>query len=157
MVSHHLNASGCLNGLLRYELAAVRCYQFAEHALDGNATLAELRRGHEAVADLLRGRIAGAGQSPSADPGLWGVLHTLVETSAAVFGRREMLTVLLWVERHAAETYEAGGTDDVADLVLPLIRHHAGLLEPLIAATPERPAAPCAAFPRAGEEVVGCP
>lgn len=156
MVSHHLNASRCPNSLLRYELVAARCYHFAEQAAGGGgdlAVLCDIRRHHEAAAARVRGRVVGAGQSPSSDPGIWGVLLTLVETSAAVFGRTAMLTVLLWIEQHAAEAYEASRDDpDPADdpspasEALPRIRDHVGALEALIEKSRTPAAGPCAGY-----------
>lgn len=109
MLPHPLPAPRCLNSLLRYELAAVRCYQFAETALGldpARDVLLAIRQDHEAAAELLREQIREAGDQPSADPGLWGVMVSLVETTAVVFGRRSMLTMLSWTEKHAADTYE---------------------------------------------------
>jgi hypothetical protein len=160
MLSHPLNASRCLNSLLRYELAAVRCYQFAGQAIgdgDDRAVLAGIRRDHETAADRLRELVSADGGTPSADPGMWGVLTTQVETAAAVFGRKAMLTVLLWTEQHAAETYESsrgvtGDTCDVDPLVsddlIPMLRRHTAALEPLIARVADRQVEPCAAFRR---------
>jgi hypothetical protein len=160
MLSHPLNASRCLNSLLRYELAAVRCYQFAERAVTDEADLAvlsQIRRDHETAADRLRELVTADGASPSADPGMWGVLTTQVETAAAVFGRKAMLTVLLWTEQHAADTYESSGrvpgsiceeTPPVSENFRPMLLRHIAALEPLIARCADRPSKPCGEFAR---------
>jgi hypothetical protein len=134
----------CLAILLRYELAAVHAYRFAEavSALRSDREcLAAIRRGHESAARALREYAAHLNETDVTEAGLWGVMNTLVETAAA-FGRRSMLTVLLWSERHAAQTYESAARipalGPVADVVipgevLPAMAGHVEILQRLLA------------------------
>lgn len=144
MVPHPLHATRCLNSLLRYELAAARCYEFAAESMSGDDSEREeflsIGGEHRGAAERLRECVTAKGLQPSSDPGLWSVLLTLVETSAAVFGRRAMLTVLLWTEQHAAETYESArripelSRDEQACLTrdyLAQVRRHISTLEAL--------------------------
>src|SRR5690349_4099460 len=109
-MSQPLSAARCLDALLRYELAAVRGYLSAEQALphgpDRDA-LTTVRRSHELAAVALRQHLAALGQPPASGPGLWGAVGALVEAAAARSGRRAVLTLLLWSERHGIETYAA--------------------------------------------------
>jgi hypothetical protein len=99
-------ASRCLDALLRYELATIQCYQFAESVLpDDRYTLSAIRRSHEFAAAALGQHITRLGRLPSTEPGLWGALGTLVEASTAFSARWAVLTMLLWSERHGIETY----------------------------------------------------
>jgi hypothetical protein len=145
MPSHPLSAAKCLDALLRYELAAIRCYQTAESILRSPAdrdALAAIRRTHEAAAGTLQNHVTTCGQTPSAEPGLWSVLLTLVETSALCSGRRGVLTMLLWAEQHGIQTYESArciaGLPAVSRVLietalLPYLHEHVRGLEQVIA------------------------
>jgi hypothetical protein len=101
-------AARCLDALLRYELAAVRCYRFAETVVGADRdALAAVRRSHEFAVATLSQQILRLGQRPSDGPGLWDVLPTLVEASTALAARWAVLTVLRGTERHGIEAYEA--------------------------------------------------
>ena len=138
-------AARCLNALLRYELAAIRCYQFAEHVVScpgDRDELAGIRRNHEAVAAELCEHVSGCHERPARDPALWGVLNTLVETSSALFGRRSMLTVLMWSEQHGVKTYESAAQIDglpavgaaaIPGAVGPFLHAHVRILTRMIA------------------------
>src|SRR5205814_3656414 len=84
MPSSPSSTARCLDALFRYELAAARCYQFAERVLPADRdALAAVRRSHELAAVALGQHLVALGQPPSAGPGLWGVLGTLLEASTA--------------------------------------------------------------------------
>ncbi|HET6572231.1 MAG TPA: hypothetical protein VFG68_01405 [Fimbriiglobus sp.] len=101
-------AARCLNALLRYELAAVRCHRFAAAVLPADReTLTAVRRLHELAAATLRQRVVLLGQPPSDGPGLWDALPALVEASTALSARWAVLRVLRGAERHGIETYES--------------------------------------------------
>jgi hypothetical protein len=157
MSSQPLSVARCLDTLLRYELAAVRGYLSAEWALPAAAereALATVRRSHELAAAALRQHVAVLGQPPSAGPGLWGVFGALVEASVARSGRRAVLTVLLWSERHGIETYgaacripglPAASRILIESALLPDLHGHVRELEHLIARPDGEPAKPAVA------------
>lgn len=100
-------AARCLDALLRYELAAVRCYRFAGTVLAAERDeLAAVRRSHEFAVATLHSQVVLLGQRPSDGPGLWDVLPALVEASTALSARWAVLTVLRGTERHGIEAYE---------------------------------------------------
>ena len=153
------SAAKCLNSLLRFELAVVRCYRFAEQLLGDHpdrAALARMRAAHEAAAADLTAHIAAHGQSPSHDPGLWGSLISLAETSAVVFGRHAILTVLLWAEQHARDTYRAarrewaaqpGDPGPILEPLAPAAGRHVAALEAMLPRHKAAPADACASEP----------
>lgn len=101
-------AARCLDALLRYELAAVRCYRFAGTVLAADRDeLAAVRRSHELAVATLHRQVVLLGHLPSDGPGLWDVLPALVEASTALSARWAVLTVLRGAERHGIEAYEA--------------------------------------------------
>jgi hypothetical protein len=131
----------CLDALLRYELAAVRCYLFAESVLPADRdVLTAVRRSHEFAASDLHKQIAVLGQPPSDGPGLWGALPTLVKASTTLSCRWAVLTVLLGTERHGIATYTAACRIPilptavcvtVESTLLPLMHGHVRTLEQL--------------------------
>lgn len=135
-----------LDTLLRYELAAIRSYQLTERAIQEapvRAELAVIRRRHESAADLLREHLALMGKPPADHPGLWEVLPTLAEASAAQVGPRSQLAVLRWSEEHAMRTYQAAALLPglpptlralIGTALLPPLYGHVVRLEQLIAA-----------------------
>lgn len=81
-----LSVVRCLDALFRYELAAVRCYRFAENLLTAERdALAAVRQSHEFAAATLHQQIVVQGQRPSDGPGLWGALPTFIEASTRLF------------------------------------------------------------------------
>jgi hypothetical protein len=150
-------AAKCLNSLLRYELAAVRAYRFAESVCplpSDRDSLAAIRRDHESIARTLRESAAGLGEPEVDEVGLWGMLNTLVEASAGTLGRRSMLTVLLWSEQHAAQTYQSAaripGLGEVTEVVIPAevmpaLAEHIVELEKMIAGFADDGRSPCSA------------
>src|SRR5687768_7455572 len=92
-------AARCLDALLRYELAAFRCYRFAETVVGADRdALAAVRRLHEFAAATLSQQVIRLGQRPSDGPGLWDVLPTLVEASTTLSARWAVLAVLSGTE-----------------------------------------------------------
>jgi hypothetical protein len=131
----------CLDALLRYELAAVRCYPFAEKVLPADRdVLTAVRRSHEIAAANLDQQITVLGQPPSDGPGLWGALPTLIEASTILAPRWAVLTVLVGTERHGIATYTAACRIPVLpatvcvtieSTLLPLMHGHVRTLEQL--------------------------
>jgi uncharacterized protein (TIGR02284 family) len=140
------NGTGCLNSLLRGEIAATETYQQAIAKMDATSHIGSLRRihaEHRTAANALREQVHEAGGKPVQGSGAWGAWAKLVEGTAKLFGSTAALKALKEGEEQGIKDYEAALQDDaltaecktlIRTQLLPQTREHLMSLDRLMTA-----------------------
>jgi len=131
------------NKLLRGELSAVETYsQVIEKYAHSPATevLRQIRKDHAYSSNLLSGNVRDMSGDPEKNSGAWGILATVVQGTANLFGRESAIESLLKGEEAGRRDYQKALQDEevmpeckklIQERLLPTALHHVTALEGL--------------------------
>ncbi|GAA5118731.1 DUF2383 domain-containing protein [Luteolibacter yonseiensis] len=132
------------NRLLRGELSAVETYTQVidkyTHS-DADEILRQIRKDHSRSANLLSANVRDMSGEPEKNSGAWGLVATVAQGAANLFGPRSAIESLLKGEEADRDDYENALLDEnvgpeckelIREDLLPAVLHHVSTLQELV-------------------------